>query len=87
MIKQVMGARFHGRTNYRDYGQKLGVDLEGNPELALDSTIAARILADYCATRQIVAANSNREEVRIAVNGGLKGWEMFIDYVEPIALL
>jgi hypothetical protein len=33
-----------GRANYRRAGQKLGVDLEAHPELALNPAIAARIL-------------------------------------------
>lgn len=33
-----------GRRNYRVAGDKLGIDLEGNPELALDLATSARIL-------------------------------------------
>jgi putative chitinase len=33
-----------GRRNYRLAGEKLGIDLEGNPELALDLATSARIL-------------------------------------------
>jgi predicted chitinase len=86
------GARYHGRgylqitgrANYREYGQKLGVDLEGNPDLALDPIIAARILAYYFWDLKIdqAAAQENWEEVRTAVNGGLNGWDVFIDYVD-----
>lgn len=47
------GVRYHGRgyvqltgrANYRKLGQRLGLDLEGNPDQALDASIAARILA------------------------------------------
>lgn len=86
------GARYHGRgylqitgrANYREYGQKLGVDLESNPDLALDPIISARILAYYFWDLKIdqAAAQENWEEVRTAVNGGLNGWDVFIDYVD-----
>jgi len=33
-----------GRTNYRNAGQKLGVDLEGQPELTLQPGIAAQVM-------------------------------------------
>ncbi|HEX9964620.1 MAG TPA: glycoside hydrolase family 19 protein [Allosphingosinicella sp.] len=35
-----------GRRNYADWGRRLGVDLVGNPDLALDPGIAARILVE-----------------------------------------
>src|SRR5204862_773156 len=81
------GARYHGRSflqltgraNYRRYGQKLGVDLEGNPELALDPDISARILATYFLDRGIPAkaAAGDWQGVRRAVNGGLNGYDRF----------
>jgi hypothetical protein len=33
-----------GRRNYRVFGELLGIDLEGNPELALDEQVSDRIL-------------------------------------------
>jgi predicted chitinase len=86
------GALYHGRgylqitgrANYRDYGQRLGVDLEGNPELALDPKISARILSEYFWDHEIdrAADQQNWEQVRIAVNGGLNGWDVFINFVD-----
>lgn len=46
------GVKFHGRgyvqltgrRNYQDMSNRLGVDLVGNPELALETDIAARII-------------------------------------------
>jgi predicted chitinase len=85
------GARFHGRgfiqltgrANYRQYGNKLGVDLENNPDLALDPTISARILVAYFVNRgiQFAARAENWKQVRIAVNGGTNGWDTFIGAV------
>ena len=76
-----------GRTNYRGYGQQLGVPLEDNPDLALDPTIAARILAAYFADpnrrigqRANAALTSSDDDwtaVRKAVNGGLNGYSDF----------
>lgn len=92
------GARYHGRgyiqitgrANYREYGQKLGVDWEGNPDLSLDPIVAAQILANYFWDREIdlAAGNEDWERVRIAVNGGFNGWDVFIDYInKAIALM
>ena len=87
------GVRFHGRgfiqatgrAVYREYCQKLGLGsaLEDNPELALDPEISAKILACYFADRgvHIAAKNSDWQKVRRLVNGGLNGWDTFINYV------
>ncbi len=81
------GARYHGRgfiqvtgrANYRAYGQRLGVDLENNPDLALDAVVAARILAAYMKDRHVgtLAAQGDWRGARKAVNGGLNGWDTF----------
>ncbi|HEY9900014.1 MAG TPA: LysM peptidoglycan-binding domain-containing protein [Pantanalinema sp.] len=68
-----------GRYNYEKYGKQLGVDLVGNPELALDPKISAQILARYFKDRNI-AAKAERgdvEGVRRAVNGGTNGLARF----------
>jgi len=52
---KVVPAKYHGRGyiqlthdyNYKKYGDRLGVDLLNNPELALDGDIAARIAVEY----------------------------------------
>jgi len=69
-----------GRANYEEYGRKLGVDLMGNPDLALDPKISAKILVEYFAERGVddKAASGNWEGVRRAVNGGMNGWGTFI---------
>ena len=52
---RVVPAKYHGRGyvqlthdyNYKKYGDRLGIDLLNNPELALDGDIAARIAVEY----------------------------------------
>jgi len=88
------GARYHGRgfiqltgrTNYRSYGQKLGIPLEDQPELALQPDVAARLLAQYFADRGIADAARKRDwqMVRRKVNGGLNGWERFTSLVSRL---
>ncbi len=86
------GALYHGRgfiqitgrANYREYGNALGVNLEDNPELALDPTISARILALYFFKRgvDIAAHAQDWEKVRRLVNGGLNGYDVFKSFVD-----
>jgi predicted chitinase len=88
------GARYHGRgfiqltgrANYRAYGQKLGVPLEDNPDLALDPAVAARILATYFRDRKIgsLAQKGDWQGVRRAVNRGLNGWDRFSGLVQKL---
>lgn len=91
------GARYHGRgfiqltgrANYRRYGDRLGVDLEGDPELALDAGVASRILAIYFLDHGISAraAAGDWAGVRRAVNGGLNGWIRFAQLVAALEQL
>lgn len=85
------GARFHGRgfvqitgrSNYQTFGQKLGLDLENSPDLALDPTVAARVLALFFRTHG-VSAHAEQQDwrgVRLRVNGGYNGWDLFNHYV------
>jgi hypothetical protein len=78
-----------GRANYRSYGAKIGVDLEGNPDLAMDPSIAAEVLAVYARDRGIQAAcqAQNWRQVRIAVNGGLNGYDVFMGAVTTLLLV
>jgi predicted chitinase len=89
------GARYHGRgyiqltgrANYRAYGEKLGLPLERNPDLALRPDVAARILARYMKDRGIdkLAARGDWQAVRRAVNGGLNGWDRFSSLVNGLS--
>jgi hypothetical protein len=87
-----------GRSNYRTYGQALGVNLEADPDLALDPTIAAAIFALYFATHFIrwlpqpsplmncadLARAGEWRGVRVAVNGGENGLATFLGYVNAL---
>ena len=42
-----------GRANYRTYGQKLGYDLEGNPELAKEPLISIKTACEYWNSRKL----------------------------------
>lgn len=90
-----------GRSNYRSYGNLLGVDLEGNPDLALDPTIAGRIFAVYFTEHRIrwfsppaplmncadLARAGEWRGVRLAVNGGTAGLTQFLSFVDTLELL
>jgi hypothetical protein len=81
-----------GRGNYRTYGRMLGVPLEDQPDLALDPGVAARVLAAYFVARAIpqkahaalASANQDWTPVRIAVNGGLNGYDRFYAAVQTL---
>jgi len=93
-VHQGDGARYHGRgyiqvtgrANYRTYGQKLGVPLEDQPDLALQPDVAAKVLAAYFADHGIdkLAAAGDWQGVRRAVNGGLNGWDRFSSLVQNL---
>lgn len=78
-----------GRANYRYFGQKLGIDLEKHPELALEPVTAAKILALYMKERGVAtAANScDWRAARKRVNGGYNGWSHFINLVQALSPL
>ena len=75
-----------GRANYREFGAKIGVDLETSPDLALDPSVAAKVLAVYFRDRKVgeAADTGNWEKVRRRVNGGLNGWARFMAIVEGL---
>jgi Chitinase class I len=90
------GPRYHGRgfiqltgrANYREFGNEIGVDLEENPDLALDPVVSARVLALYFFKRKVdLAANAQDWELtRIRVNGGLNGYDVFKRYVDRASI-
>jgi len=72
-----------GRANYATYGKRLGIDLVGNPDLALDANVAAKILAMYFKDRKVNVACDAKdwEFCRRKVNGGLNGYSEFIKVI------
>ncbi|MBN8849931.1 MULTISPECIES: glycoside hydrolase family 19 protein [unclassified Sphingomonas] len=64
-----------GRANYRRYGEMLGIDLEGNPDLAASPAVGIRIAAAYW-TRNRINAPADRDDIEAVtrlINGGLNG--------------
>jgi len=69
-----------GRDNYRNFGKRIGVDLEADPERAAEPTTAWPIAASYLACRSRAgktalewADDNNVEMVTRIVNGGTIG--------------
>jgi hypothetical protein len=87
-----------GRSNYTTYGNILGVDLVGNPDLALRPDIAANVFAVYFTNHYIrwepapaplmncadLARVGEWRGVRVAVNGGENGLARFMDVVNEL---
>lgn len=77
------------KYNYAAYGKALGIDLVGDPDLALDPNVAASITAAFVRDKKIALAASaqNWQKVRKLVNGGLNGWDEFKGCVDRLMLL
>lgn len=85
------GIRFHGRGliqltgrgNYQYYGDKLGYDLVGDPNLANDPEVACAVFALFCDERGVWAAAERQDwrAVRRLVNGGYNGLQPFLGFV------
>jgi putative chitinase len=76
--KRYMGRgifQLTGRANYRAMGKKLGLDLEGSPELAADPPVSFKIACQYWASRDIGkhAAKNDIVKVTKLINGGNNG--------------
>jgi putative chitinase len=63
-----------GRSNYRDIGGIVGMDIEGNPELAREPKAAAKIAFAYWDARNCspLADVGNVEAITVKVNGAAK---------------
>lgn len=66
-----------GRDNYRHFGDKIGLDLESNPELAKDPEVAAKIAIEYWKERVNREAAQNGDVLTVTknINGGINGLE------------
>ncbi|PHR21295.1 MAG: peptidoglycan-binding protein [Sphingopyxis sp.] len=66
-----------GRANYRALGKKIGMDLEGEPELAAEPATSLVIACEYWKDRKINRHCDRDDLIRVtkAVNGGLNGLE------------
>lgn len=70
-----------GRANYRTYGAKLGIDLEGAPDLANAPEVAALLLAVFLSDKakafREAVAGGRLDLARKLVNGGSHGLPSF----------
>jgi putative chitinase len=64
-----------GRANYKRLGDKLGINLEDDPELAGEPKLSLTIACEYWADRKINAACDVDDLIAVTkkVNGGLNG--------------
>jgi predicted chitinase len=71
------------RENYATYGKQLAVDLVGNPDLALDPEVSARVLALYFDQRGVAEAARAGDwgEVRRRVQGAHAGLDRMVAIV------
>lgn len=65
-----------GRDQYERMGQKLGIDLVNNPELASDPRYSAQIAVQHWkdSGANALAAKGDIKGARIRTNGGTNGW-------------
>lgn len=73
-----------GRANYRTIGQKIGKDLENNPDLAATPEISVLTALEYWKSRDLskFADKDDVETITRRINGGLNG---FADRKEYLA--
>jgi len=78
-----------GRSEYARFGKLVGVDLVAQPDLALDPSVAARILAYDFMLKGVpkAAAEGDWVKVRRLVHGDLSGWKRFNGILIPLLKL
>jgi putative chitinase len=64
-----------GRANYREYGRKLGIDLEAHPEIAALPSIGMMTACRYWTVKGLnaLADADNVEAITRKINGGTNG--------------
>lgn len=64
-----------GRSNYKTYGQKLGYDLEGKPELASDPLVSIKTACEYWNSKDLSKYADQDDVMTITkrINGGYNG--------------
>lgn len=75
-----------GRSNYENFGNKVGVNLVGDPDKALVPSVAASIFAAYWYYEGVYkAAEAGAwSHVRKIVNGGYNELKEFMEYVNNL---
>jgi len=66
-----------GRANYRDYGRRLGIDLETHPEIAALPSIGMMTACAYwtASNLNVLADRDDVEAITRRINGGLNGFD------------
>jgi hypothetical protein len=80
-------AQLTGRANYAAIGYQLGVDLLGNPELALEPNVAASVFGAFFKMKRIRAVADSGDDwvkVRKLWNGGTNNLSGFLFYVQKL---
>ena len=73
-----------GRANYRACGKALGLDLEGNPDIAVEPGVAFRTAGWFWDTHGLNAL-ADKEDYRLItrrINGGYNGYDDRVKYYE-----
>jgi len=72
-----------GRANYKTYGDKLGVDLENNPELAEDPRISVLTACEFWNNKNLstFADIDDVTSITRRINGGLNGLDDRKNYI------
>ena len=86
---QYMGrgfVRLIGRANYARFGTEIGIDISGNPELANEPSVAAKLLAAVLKVEEThikgALALGDFASARRAINGSVNGLGEFIQSYE-----
>ena len=73
-----------GRNNYRACGKALGLDLEGNPEIAVEPRVAFRTAGWFWSTHNlnVLADQQNFRQITRRINGGYTHYAERLKYYE-----